>query len=154
MTDHIDQRNSRPIGDIQRFWSVMTFYERFEQIISLVLTTLIAAIIIVALWDLMRQVFFMLLSYGQHPLDHGMFQTVFGMILTLLIALEFKHSILRVLERREHIVQVRTVILIALLAMARKFIILDMSNIHSTELAALGFSSLTLGLVYWLIREH
>jgi hypothetical protein len=42
--------------------------------------------------------------------------------MTLLIAMEFKHSILRVIARKERIIQVKTVLLIALLALARKFI--------------------------------
>jgi len=34
--------------------------------------------------------------------------------------MEFKHSIIHVMLRRDHIVQVKTVLLIALLAIARK----------------------------------
>jgi hypothetical protein len=47
------------------------------------------------------------------------------MIMTLLIAMEFKHSIVRVALRRDSIIQVKTVILIGLIALARKFVILD-----------------------------
>src|SRR5258707_1918286 len=36
-----------------------------------------------------------------NPLDHAMFQAVFGMVMTLLIAMEFKHSITRVMLRRD-----------------------------------------------------
>lgn len=49
---------------------------------------------------------------------------MFGMIMTLLIAMEFKHSIVRVALRRDSIIQVKTVILIGLIALARKFVIL------------------------------
>ncbi|VTN31772.1 Predicted membrane protein [Klebsiella pneumoniae] len=45
--------------------------------------------------------------------------------MTLLIAMEFKHSIVRVALRRDSIIQVKTVILIGLIALARKFVILD-----------------------------
>ncbi|AOV16085.1 diguanylate cyclase [Acidihalobacter aeolianus] len=154
MSDNIHQRHSPPAGDTQRFWGVMTFYERFEQVVALILTTVIAVIIVIALWNLIRQVFSMLVTGTLNPLDHSTFETVFGMIMTLLIALEFKHSILRVLERQEHIIQVRTVILIALLALARKFIVLDMGSINAAALGALGFASLALGVVYWLLRER
>lgn len=37
------------------------------------------------------------------------FQSVFGMIMTLLIAMEFKHSIVRVAQRRDSIIRVKTV---------------------------------------------
>jgi hypothetical protein len=48
------------------------------------------------------------------------------MVLTVLIALEFKHTLLVVKHHHRAIVQVRAVVLIALLALVRKFIILDL----------------------------
>jgi hypothetical protein len=54
-----------------------------------------------------------------NPIDHHIFQIIFGMIMTLLIAMEFKHSILKVLERNAQIIQAQGVILIALLALSR-----------------------------------
>ncbi len=106
-------------------WAVMTFYERFEQVIALVLSAVIAVIIVVSLLQLMSIVFTLLILDAFNPLDHKVFQTVFAMIMTLLIAMEFKHSIVRVALRRDSIIQVKTVILIGLIALARKFVILD-----------------------------
>jgi uncharacterized membrane protein (DUF373 family) len=76
------------------------------------------------------------------------------MIMTLLIALEFKHSIIRVALRRESIVQVKTVVLISLLAMSRKFIILDSKTTGAETIAALALATLVLGVVYWLLRDR
>ena len=78
---------------------------------------------------------------------------VFGATMTLLIAMEFKHSIVKVALRKESIIQVKTVILIAILALARKFIILD-PDIDPAKLAALAGMILALGLTYWLMRER
>ena len=142
------------MGDTRRYWSLMSFYERFEHAVALVLTGLIAAIILIALWRLMGSVWTLFVIQSRDPLDHAVFQTVFGNIMTLLIAMEFKHSILRVIERKERIIQVKTVLLIALLALARKFIILDISAISASLLAALALSSLALGSVYWLLQER
>ena len=88
-----------------------------------------------------------------NPLDHSVFQTVFGMIMTLLIAMEFKHSIIKVVMRKESIIQVKTVLLIALLALSRKFIILE-PDISPGKLAALAATTLALGVTYWLLRER
>jgi uncharacterized membrane protein (DUF373 family) len=71
----------------------------------------------------------------------------------LLIALEFKHSIIKVALRRGSIIQVKTVILIALIALSRKFVILDVETSPAT-IAALAFALLALGAVYWLMRER
>jgi hypothetical protein len=61
---------------------------------------------------------------GFDPTDCAMFQALFGMIFTLIIALEFKRSLLVMAERRESVVRVRAVILIALLAIVRTLLIL------------------------------
>lgn len=74
--------------------------------------------------------------------------------MTLLIALEFKHSIIRVAMRRESIVQVKTVVLIALLALSRKFVVLDSKVTEAQTIAALAWATLVLGVVYWLLRER
>ena len=154
MAKNIEERECRPESDVRRYWGVMNFYERFEHIIALILSVVISVIIMIALYRLISEVFSLLVLGVLDPLDHQVFQVIFGMIMTLLIAMEFKHSILKVLERRAHIIQVKTVILIAQLALARKFIILDMATTESTKIAALGFAVLVLGVVYWLLQER
>jgi uncharacterized membrane protein (DUF373 family) len=134
-------------------WGVLTFYERFEQVVAHVLSLVISVIILVSLWQLIQAVTVLLVSDALDPLDHAVFQTVFGMVMTLLIAMEFKHSITRVMARRDHIVQVKTVVLIALLAIARKFIILDPAS-APMQIAALALALVALGSVYWLMRQR
>jgi uncharacterized membrane protein (DUF373 family) len=94
----------------------------------------------------------LLLSDQFDPTDHGVFQAIFGMIFTVIIALEFKKSLLVVAERASSIVQVRAVIVIALLAIVRKIIILDLSSTGAAELLALAAAILALGAVYWLVQ--
>lgn len=77
------------------------------------LSAVIAVIIVVSLFQLISIVFTLLVLDAFNPLDHEVFQSVFGMIMTLLIAMEFKHSIVRVALRRDSIIQVKTVVLIA-----------------------------------------
>jgi uncharacterized membrane protein (DUF373 family) len=79
---------------------------------------------------------------------------VFGMIFTVVIALEFKRSLLVATERSFGILQVRTIVLIALLAIARKFIILDLGETESSKIAALAGAALALGVVHWLVRDQ
>ena len=134
-------------------WAIMSFYERFEQVVALVLSAVIAVIIVVSLFQLIAIVFTLLVLDAFNPLDHKVFQNVFGMIMTLLIAMEFKHSIVRVALRKESIIQVKTVILIAILALARKLIILE-PDVAPAKVAVLAGTVLALGLTYWLMRER
>lgn len=135
-------------------WNVMTLYEKFEQGVALVLTGLIAVIIVVALLELSKEVFQLIVVNAANPLDHTLFQSLFGQILTVLIALEFKHSILKVVARKENIIQVKTVLLIGLLAISRKFIVLDVGEIRDGTILALASAVLALAIAYWLIRER
>ncbi|MBH3441903.1 phosphate-starvation-inducible PsiE family protein [Pseudomonas luteola] len=143
----------KALDEMRSQWRLMTVYERFEQVVALVLSAVIAVIIVVSLIQLISIVFFLLIIEAFNPLDHKVFQSVFGMIMTLLIAMEFKHSIVRVALRRESIIQVKTVILIALIALARKFVILD-SDVRPATVAALAGATLALGATYWLLRER
>jgi uncharacterized membrane protein (DUF373 family) len=143
----------KPMQTFRDEWAVMTFYERFEQLTALALSAVIAVIVVVSLLQLVRNVFSLLLLDAFNPLDHEVFQSVFGMIMTLLITMEFKHSIIRVAQRRDSIIQVKTVILIGLIALARKFVILDPET-SPAKVAALAGATLALGATYWLLRER
>ena len=67
-------------------------------------------------------------SAALNPLDYRVFQTVFGEITTVLIALEFNHTLQYVVSREQSVIQTKIVLLISLLALARKFIILDLND--------------------------
>jgi uncharacterized membrane protein (DUF373 family) len=68
--------------------------------------------------------------------------------------MEFGHSILHASARVRSIVQVKTILLVALLAVARKFILLDIHVVPAATIAGLALALLTLGTVYWLLRER
>src|ERR1700726_1729332 len=144
----------KEFSDLRLSFEPLTFYQKFEQVCVLMLTTLIAIIIALALWNLTLKILLSIWATNFDPTDYGVFQTVFGMIFTVIIALEFKRSLLVVAERRDSVVQVRSVILIALLAVVRKLIILDLSSTDALHLLALAAAILALGAVYWLVRDQ
>lgn len=141
----------KEISDFRAAFDVLTFYQKFEQICVLVLTALIAVIIVFSLWHLALNILLSVFNNTFDPTNYEVFQTVFGMIFTVIIALEFKRSLLVLAERRDGIIQVRTVILIALLAVVRKLIILDLAHTDALHLMALAGAILALGGVYWLV---
>jgi uncharacterized membrane protein (DUF373 family) len=142
------------LAETRERWSIMSLYERFEQVVAIILSLVIAIVIALALVQLLVRIAPLLISGAIDPLDHEVFQMLFGMIMTLLIALEFKHSIIRVSLRRSSIVQVKTVVLIALIALSRKFVILDTNVTSASTIAALAGATLVLGVVYWLLRDQ
>jgi uncharacterized membrane protein (DUF373 family) len=136
-------------------WRRLTVYLKFEHAVVLILTAVISVIIVAAIWKLaVKVVVSLVLSNTLDLTDIAEFQSVFGMVFTVIIALEFKRTLVLVTERTESVVQVRAVILIALLAIVRKLIILDISPGDAPQLLALAVATLSLGGVYWLVRDQ
>jgi uncharacterized membrane protein (DUF373 family) len=135
-------------------WAVMTYYQKFEGVVALLLTFIIILIIVVALYRLASSVISVLVLGVLNPLEHKVFQAIFGDIMTLLIALEFNHTLQYMVTRQESIIQTSVVLLIALLALARKFIILDLQTITEGKLFGLAAATLALAVAYWLVRER
>jgi uncharacterized membrane protein (DUF373 family) len=138
-------------SEIRRDWASLTAYERFETAVAFVLTIVIAAVIVIALVRLVITVVEALVIRSLNPLEHEVFQFVFGEILTLLIALEFNHTLQYVITRDTGIVQARIVIVIAELAIARKVIVTDLTSLSPIWVAALAALITSLGAAYWLL---
>ena len=136
-------------------WAVLTLYQRFERMVTLALSFLLIVVIVAAMWNLFLQVLLGLVVEGSlDPTDNTVFQAVFGAIFTVIIALEFKRSIIVSIESHDTVFHVRTVVLVALLALLRKFIILDLGKTGAEIIAALALATLALGGIYWIIRQQ
>lgn len=133
-------------------WALLSVYERFEDSVALVLALIMAMVVATALAHLAIDVFQLVRSDAFDPEDQLVFQQVFGMVMTLLIALELKHTILAIAERKAHVVQVQTVLMVALIAIARKFIILDFAATDPLKVVALGVVVIALGAALWFLR--
>lgn len=146
--------NRAMFAEVTQRWHKLTHYQRFERVIALILTVVISAVVLVAMYHLVVNVFSLLLLTAGDPFDYRIFQQVFVMILTVLIAMEFNHTIVRAMEENKSIIQVKAVLLIALLVLVRKFIVLDTEDLDPWVVASLAFAVLTIGIVYWLMRER
>jgi hypothetical protein len=97
-------------------WALLTYYQRFESLVAVALTLIIGMIVLVALYRLIISVVVGLVFGALNPLDDRIFRAIFGEIMTLLIALEFNHTLQYVVRREQSIVQTKVVLLIALRA--------------------------------------
>src|SRR5882672_3803081 len=71
----------KDFSDLRLSFEPLTLYQKFEQVCVLMLTTLIAIIIALALWNLTLKILLSIWATNFDPTDYGVFQTVFGMIL-------------------------------------------------------------------------
>ena len=77
-------------------WPTLSFYQRLESVLAFALTLIITLVILVALYGLLVDVIGGLALGRLDPLEHRAFQLIFGEIITVLIALEFNHTLLYV----------------------------------------------------------
>ena len=143
------------LATLKRQWKDLTSYERFEQIVSRVVMLFISVVIVYSLILVAIQLadHFRL---GIAFMDADVLKDVFGSILTILILIEFNHSIAFAITRRSGILQARIIVLIAILVIARKVILLDFATATFETLIGIGVVALAFGLLYWLIsaRAH
>jgi hypothetical protein len=88
------------MSDLRSKWKTLSLYERFEQTVVSLLTLVIAIIIALATWQLLLHTIRLVENHVVDPADSQVFQGLFGMVLTVLIALEFKHTLLVVKHHR------------------------------------------------------
>jgi uncharacterized membrane protein (DUF373 family) len=143
------------IADIKKEWNSLTTYGRFEQIASRVVMVLISLVIVYSLVLIAIAMFNQFTLDSSFP-DNAALKDVFGSILTVLILIEFNHSIAYAITRRSGVLQARYIVLIAILVIARKVILLDFTTATFDKLIGIGVIALAFGGLYWLIsaRTH
>ena len=144
--------NKKSSQFIDRFLKI---FESFENIITMVLTTIIGLIIIVALFRVIYDVYTLFVADIASPVEITFkdYQSIFGKIMTLLISIEFLSSILKVLKSHEIKSLVLDVVLITALAIARKLIIYDYDHHDAITTFSLAAILLSTGLFYFLIKR-
>ena len=86
-------------AEVRARWRRLSLYQRFEHAVILILSALIAVLVVLAVWNLVLKIFASIFASGLDPTDYSVFQAVFGMIFTVIIALEFERSLLVIAER-------------------------------------------------------
>jgi len=139
----------------KRYWKDLqrlADYARFERITLGCVLVIVAAISIYAIVAFVFKLAddFML---GTAFLEKEALQDTFGAILTILIVLEFNHSIYVALTHKTGAIQVRTVILLTVLVVARKLMLQDFTAVSYQTFLGFGALLLALGAIYWLISH-
>jgi uncharacterized membrane protein (DUF373 family) len=130
----------------------LQYYEQFERI------ALICVMVLLGVLTVYEIVFATIkiagdLALGETFLDTAALQDTFGLILTVIILLEFNHSIFVALTHHTGAIQTRIAVLIAILVIVRKLMLQNIANFDLQTL--LGFAGLLLALggLYWLISD-
>ncbi len=138
------------MDSLRRDWKRYMSYERFEHVVTRIIMLFVGVVIVYSL-ILVAIELVVDFQLGPQFVESELMQDIFGSILTILILLEFNHSIAVALARRSGVIQARIVVLIAILVVARKLILLDFKTTTTEQLAGIAGLALALGALYWLI---
>jgi uncharacterized membrane protein (DUF373 family) len=135
---------------LKQEWNELTSYQRFEQVVTRIIMAFVAVVIV---YSVVLTAIELVIDFGlgRAFMEQELLQDVFGSILTILILLEFNHSIAASLRLKTGIIQARMVVLIAILVIARKIILLDFKTESIEALAGHAGVALALGALYWLM---
>ncbi len=140
------------VSEFKREWNKLSLYERFQHVTIRIIILFVSLLIIYALVLAAVQIF------NDFQLGFGIsekvfMQDIFGSILTILILLEFNHSIVLALMNKSSVIQAKAVVLIGILVVVRKIILIDFSSATLESLLGFAAMALSLGLLYWLLRS-
>jgi uncharacterized membrane protein (DUF373 family) len=135
-----------------RRWQNLFNYELFERIalgsVMCLLGVITAHVSVLVVVQIAND--FML---GASFLDNAVLRDTFGSILTIVILLEFNHSIYIALKQKSGAIQVRVIVRITVLVIARKLMLQDVAATNFQTLLGFGGLLLALGALYWLISS-
>ncbi|PZO40549.1 MAG: hypothetical protein DCF19_11655 [Pseudanabaena frigida] len=129
--------------------SFLTAIAKIENIVSKILAIALVFVIFIALFDLLKLLFFDLILNEAKGGFGAPLLKVFGMFLNVLIALELMENITAYL--RQHVIQLELVVITALTAVARKIVIFDSKA--DGDLTGLAIAVLSLSISYWIVRS-
>jgi uncharacterized membrane protein (DUF373 family) len=141
------------IFDLRRIeWRKLSTYGQFERLalgaVLLMLGAIIVYALVIAVIRLVGD-----LTLGELFLDKAALQDTFGLLLTVVILLEFNHSIYVALTERTGAIQTKAVVLITILVIARKLMLKDIDTLDFETLLGFGGLLLALGVLYWLLAD-
>ncbi|MDD1729965.1 MAG: phosphate-starvation-inducible PsiE family protein [Methanospirillum sp.] len=124
----------------------------FEKTLYGILLFLLGIVLIASVLDLAYIVFEYIFDERTFPLlENKEILSIFSLFLLVLIGIEFFETILAYL--RENVIHVEVIIMVAVIAVARKIIVLDTSDTTTAHLIGLSLLMVSLGAAYYLVRH-
>lgn len=130
---------------------VNRIFDRFQRIVTIVLMVLMGLVVVCAVLDLGRDLF---LALGKPPhvfIPIESLLDLFGMFLLVLIGIELLDTLRAYLV--ENVVHEEVILVAALIAVARKVIVLDVKELDALKLIGIGVIILAVAVAYWIVKQ-
>lgn len=122
--------------------------EIFEKIIIICLIAMMVIVIILSTFDIGQKIVLDILNPPDILINTEELLDIFGAFMLILIGVELLETIKAYLS--EHVVHVDIVLNVALIAIARKIIIIDVKEYSGVTLLAIAFLVIALATAYYL----
>jgi len=130
---------------------ILPVMDRLKRVLVVVITIMMGVVLLLAVIDLALVLGKDIISPPLFFLDVAELLEVFGLFLLVLIGIELFETM--EIYVRENVVHTEVVFAVALIAVARKVIILDIKKIGSMTLLGLAAVILALSVGYYLIKK-
>jgi uncharacterized membrane protein (DUF373 family) len=130
---------------------VNQIFDRIQRIITIVLMVLMVLVVVLATLDLCREIYQEVSKPPYVFLAVENLLDIFGMFLLVLIGIELLDTVRAYLT--EHVVHEEVILVAALIAVARKVIVLDVKDLDALKLIGIGVIILTVAVAYWIVKQ-
>ena len=130
---------------------LMNLLEKYERCIYLILTLLLAATIAFAVVELVYTIFLALSVDTPYLLENNELLAVFGFFLLVLIGIELLGTVKAYIK--DNVIHVEIVIVLAIIAIARKVILLDLNSTNNFEMIGIGIVIFALCSGYYFLKK-
>jgi uncharacterized membrane protein (DUF373 family) len=128
------------------------YLKKFKKILLTVLTLMMAFVLLLSVMELGWVILMDVITPPLFLLEINELLEVFGLFMLVIIGIELLETIMKT-YLREGVDHVQVVMAVALIAIARKVIILDVKDLSSLTLIGIGFIIFALSVGYYLIKE-
>ena len=130
---------------------MLDYIRKFEKIMYITLIILLGGVVVFSIAELVWLLYEGLFISSMYRLENKELLNLFGFFLLVVIGIEILDTLKTYL--RENVIHVEIVILVAVIAFARKVIILDPATSDGGLMAGMGVIVVGLGIAYYLIKK-
>jgi len=127
------------------------FLKYVERFIIWGVLIVMSVILVLAFIDIVYEIYKKIMEEPIFIIDSSGLMGLFSLFLVLLIGLELLETVKAYLK--EDIVHVEFIILVAIIAIARKAIVWDFKKYTTEELVSLAIMTVALGVTYFLVKK-
>ncbi len=128
----------------------LRYLKVFEKAVVIVLLAMMVIVVLSSIANLGWMIYLNVIGKSFLLLDHAQLVEIFSFLLVVFIGIELLESIKTYIA--EKTIRVEMLLLVSIMAIARKVIVLDLKEISDLTLIGIGVVALAMAVGYYLVR--